>query len=298
LRGSARGSGSHRSPRTVAVASLVPAAVIVGGCFYTFIAWTVVISATPSRLMPRYEFVGLENYRTILNDERFRESFGHLLLFGTVFVSLALCLGLLLAICIDRVGARRATAFQMVFLYPLSLSWLVTGVVWQWILNPGFGLERAVRELGVSRFVFDVLVRPETAIFAVAGAAIWHAAGMVMALLLVGLRNAEPDIWRASRVEGVPTARTYLHVILPMLRPYLATAVLLLSFGALRMFDLIVAMTAGGPGFATDVPAIYIYDYTFARGRLGAGTASAVVLMLTAAIVVAPYLALELRRRA
>lgn len=186
----------------------------------------------------------------------------------------------------------------MVFLYPLSISWLVTGLVWQWVLNPGLGLERAVRALGWHDFVFDALVRPTAAIYAVAGAAVWHAAGLVMVVFLAGLRGVDPDLWRAARVEGVSTARTYRHVVLPMLRPHAFTATLLLLFATLRMFDLVVAMTGGGPGFATDMPALYIYDYTFARGRLGAGAASAVMLMLTATVVLAPYLALNLRRRA
>lgn len=270
---------------------------IVGVGFYGFIVWTVAISFTGSRLLPRYQWAGLQNYAAIFGDERFWNTLRHLAMFGILFVPLALALGLLLAIAIDRAAASRATALRMVFLYPLSISWLVTGLVWQWVLNPGLGLERAVRALGFPGFVFDALVRPGTAIYALVGAAMWHAAGLVMVVFLAGLRGVDPDLWRAARVEGVSTARTYRHVILPILRPYAFTAALLLIFATLRLFDLVVALTGGGPGFATDMPALYIYDYTFARGRLGAGAASAVMLMLTATIALAPYLALQLRRR-
>ncbi len=283
--------------RTVALAALAPAALIVSVFYYGFIGWTAFVSFTASRLLPRLEFVGIANYLVLLHDQRFRDGFGHLLLFGFVFVASALALGVGLAIAIDRQHARRAAAFRLAFLYPLSVSWLVTGLVWQWILNPSMGLERSVQALGFDGFRFEALVRPDTAIYAVAGAAVWHASGLVMALFLAGLRGIDPDLWKAARMDGVSAARTYWHVILPILRPMVLTSVLLLTFAALRMFDLVIAMTGGGPGFATDLPALYIYDYSFARGRLGLGAASAVMLMLTAVIVMAPYLALELRRR-
>lgn len=279
------------------MAALAPAIVIVAVCYYGFIGWTALVSFTSSRLLPRFEFVGFRNYLALLDDQRFLDGFGHLLLFSSVFVTLALVLGMGLAIAIDRQGPRRAAAFRLVFLYPLSMSWLVTGLVWQWILNPSMGVERSVRVLGFEGFQFDALVRPETALFVLAGAAVWHAAGLVMALFLAGLRGVDPDLWRAARMDGVSAARTYRHIVLPILRPTVLTAVLLLSFAAIRMFDLVVALTGGGPGFATDLPALYVFDYMFARGRLGTGAASAVVLMMTVVITMAPYLAMELRRR-
>ena len=281
----------------MALAALAPAAIIVAVCYYGFIGWTALVSLTASRLLPRFEFVGLSNYVALLQDRRFLDSFGHLLLFGGLFVTLALALGMGLAMAIDRQSPGRAAAFRLVFLYPLSISWLVTGLVWQWILNPSMGVERSMQALGFTGFRFDALVRADTAIYTVAAAAIWHASGLVMALFLAGLRGIDPDLWRAAQMDGISVARTYRHIVLPILRPTVLTAVLLLGFAALRTFDLVVAMTGGGPGFATDFPAVYVYDYTFARGRLGLGAASAVVLMLTAVIVMAPYLAMELRRR-
>ena len=283
--------------RLVAALALVPACLILGVAFYGFIAWTVAISVTGSRLLPRYEFTGFGNYAALIDDARFGRSFANLAVFGVLHVGIALVVGVLLAIGLDRLRRGPADTLQLVYLLPLSTSWLVTGLVWQWVLNPGMGVERAVQALGWTGFRFDVLVRQDTAIYALVAAGVWHVAGLVMALFLAGLRGVDPDIWRAARAEGIPTWRTYLHVVLPMLRTTALTAVLLLSFGVVRMFDLVVAMTGGGPGFATDMPALFIYDMTFSRSRLGIGAASAVMLMLTMLAVLAPYLALELRRR-
>ena len=217
-------------------------------------------------------------------------------MFGSVFIGVTTAAGLLLAIAVDRLGSRSRPVLRLVFLYPLSVSWLVTGLVWQWVLNPGLGIEHAVQIMGWSGFRFDVLVREPTAIYALAGAGAWHLCGLVMALFLAGLRGVDPQIWQATRVEGIPAWRAYVHVVLPMLRPYLLTVVLLLSFAVARTFDLVVAMTGGGPGFATDMPALLIYDTMFPRSQAGTAAAGAVVLMLTMVAVLAPYVTLELRR--
>jgi glucose/mannose transport system permease protein len=283
--------------RTVAIVALAPCATILCICFYGFIVWTATISFTESRLLPRYTFLGFSNYASLIQDSRFRDAFVHLFVFGGLFVGASLLLGLLLAIGIDRLGTRAAAGLRMIYLFPLSVSWLVTGLVWQWILNPGLGLERAIRSMGYPGFTLPWLVRADTAIYVVAGAAVWHISGLVMALFLTGLREVDPDIWRAARVEGIPLARVYLHVILPLLRPYGISAITLLSFSVVRMFDLVVAMTGGGPGFATDLPTLYIYDSMFARGRLGQGAAASICLLLTVLVVLAPYLVIALRRR-
>ena len=283
--------------RLVAAVALVPACMIMGVAFYGFIAWTIAISLTGSRLLPRYVFTGFGNYAALIDDARFARSFANLAAFGVLHVGIALLLGILLAIGLDRLRRGPADGLHLIYLLPLSTSWLVTGLVWQWLLNPGLGLERAIQGLGWAGFRFDFLVRQDTAIYALVAAGVWHVAGLVMALFLAGLRGVDPDIWRAARAEGIPTWRTYVHIVLPMLRATTVTAVLLLSFGVVRMFDLVVALTGGGPGFATDMPALFIYDITFSRSRLGLGAASAVMLMLTTMAVLTPYLALELRRR-
>jgi glucose/mannose transport system permease protein len=285
------------SQRGIAALSLLPAFVAVAICFYGFIAWTLVISLTSSRMLPRYDFVGLRNYLALLEDERFHVAFTNLFVFGFWFIGGTLVAGFLLAVLVDLSG-RAGAVFRTIYLYPLAISWLVTGLLWQWILNPTFGLERAVRGLGFDSFVFDWITRQDRALYTLVIAAVWHIAGLVMAIFLAGLRSIDREIWKATRIDGVPAWRVYLHVVLPMLRPYVLTVVMLLSFGVIRSFDLVVAMTGGGPGFATDMPALFMYDHTFTRSRLGSGAASAVMMMGTMIIVLAPYLYLELRKRA
>jgi glucose/mannose transport system permease protein len=280
----------------MAMMALVPAAIIVGLFYYGFIGWTVVVSLSASRLLPRYEFVGLRNYLALLDGPRFPDSFANLIVYTSLLIVMALTLGLLLAILIDRMAGGMGRLYRVVFLTPLSVSWLVTGLVWQWVLNPDLGLERGLRSLGFPGFRFGVLVQPDTAIYVLSAAGVWHVTGMVMVLFLAGLRGVDPDLWKAARIEGIPVGRTYLHIVLPILRPYVLTAIALLLFTALRSFDLVVALTGGGPGFATDLPALFIYDYIFARGRLGVGAAGAVVLMLTVLVALAPTLAITLRR--
>lgn len=240
--------------------------------------------------------MGPRNYVALAQDPRFWDSFGHLFLFGLLFIGGTLVIGVLLAIGIDALAAPGRSVARMVFLYPLSVSWLVTGLVWQWILNPSLGLEREIAGLGWTGLRIDALVRERWAIYTVAGAGTWHFAGFIMALFLAGLRGIDPEIRNALRVEGVRSAPAYLHVILPMLRPYFATALLLLGFAAARTFDLVVAMTGGGPGFATDLPTLLIYDAMFPRSQAGVAAAGAVALMSTSVLVLAPYLALQFRR--
>jgi glucose/mannose transport system permease protein len=277
--------------------ALGPAMLILAVCFYGCIAYTVGISFTSTRLLPRYDFVGWRNYALLLEDPRFGKAFLDLLVFGSLFIAATLVLGLVLALAIDAVGGRARQALQLIFVYPLSVSWLVTGLIWQRILNPGLGLEQAVHALGWAGFRFDWLVRPETALYTVVAAAVWHMAGLVMTLFLAGLHGIDPNIRRALRTEGVPRWRADLHVTIPMLRPYVVTSVLLLSFVVARTFDLVVAMTGGGPGFATDLPTLLIYDLMFPRSRAGTSAACAVVLMVTMTAVLAPYVAIEMRRR-
>ncbi|KAA2236776.1 carbohydrate ABC transporter permease [Salinarimonas soli] len=287
------------SGRVAAALALAPAALLLGVAFYGFLGWTAAISLTSSRLLPRADFVGAANYAAVMGDRRFVESFGNLLVFGVALVATAALAGLALAVVLDWLDrrGRRTGLAETVFLYPVAVSWLVTGLVWQWILNPSLGLERSVRAWGIETFAFDHLVRPGTALYALALAGAWHVAGMALAVFSAGLRGVDPDLWRAARVEGVGAHRVYLHVVLPMLGPHAMTVLLLLAFGVARAFDLVVAMTGGGPGYATDMPALYVYDHMFARGHLAVGAAAAVVLTLAAAAIVVPYLSLALTRR-
>ena len=284
------------SERLSPILALAPAFAILAVFFYGFICWTIYISFTTSRMLPRYEFAGLANYRFLLANDRWGLAYTNLLVFAAIFIVGALVLGFFTAVLVDRAGSASGF-YRTLLLYPLSISWLATGLLWQWLLNPSFGIERSVRDLGFTNFTFDWLVGQDTAIYTLVFAALWHMTGLVMAIFLAGLRGIDDDIWRATRIEGIPTWRVYIHVILPMLRPYVLTVVMLLSFGVVRLFDLVIAMTGGGPGFATDMPALFMYDQTFTRSRLGVGAASAVMILLTTAAVIAPYLYLELRKQ-
>jgi len=260
------------------------------------VLWTTLLSFTSTRLLPRYDLVGLRNYQALLADPRFALSFRNLLLFGVVFGAITLVAGFLLAAGLHAASAAARPVLRVVFLAPLSISWLLTGLVWQWILNPGLGLEAALHRLGWTTVHIDWIVREQTALYMVAVAGAWHFAGLIMVLFLAGLRGIDPDIWKMLRLERIPPWRAYAQVALPMLRPYVLTAVLLLAFAVAHTFDLVIAMTGGGPGFATDLPTLLIYDALFPRSQAGVAAACAVVLMAAVVVAVLPYVLLELGR--
>ncbi|MDR3517687.1 MAG: sugar ABC transporter permease [Azospirillaceae bacterium] len=215
--------------------------------------------------------------------------------FGVLFVGFALILGFLLAVALDQ-RIRFEGFFRTVLLYPLSMSFIVTGLAWQWLLNPAMGLQHLVREAGWDNFLFDWIIRPDRAIYTIVLAAVWHSSGLVMAIILAGLRGVDRDIWRATQVEGIPRWRTYLSIILPLLRPVVLTCVVLLIINVVRSYDLVVAMTNGGPGNATDVPGKFVIDMAFERANIGQASAAAVIMLLTVIAAVMPYFYLETRR--
>ncbi|WP_224367036.1 carbohydrate ABC transporter permease [Hyalangium versicolor] len=279
---------------TAARIALVPAALITAVCFYGFIGWTAVISMTRSRLLPVYDFVGLDQYRRLFSNDRWWTAMGNLALHGTLFILGCIVLGYVLAILIDRV-TRGESFFRTVFMLPLSMSFIVTGTIWQWLLNPTLGIQDAVRDLGWTDFVFNWIVRPDRAVYTLTLAGIWQQVGLCMALFLAGLRGIDPNIWKAARVDGIPTWRVYANIITPMLRPVFFSAFVLLSALVLKSFDLVVALTGGGPGFSSDLPGRFVVDHILNRQELGLGAAGAVMMLCTIAAVVSPYLYAELR---
>jgi glucose/mannose transport system permease protein len=176
------------------------------------------------------------------------------------------------------------------------MSFIVTGLVWQWLLNPTFGIEKMGRDLGFADFRFDWIVRQDMVIYTLVFAAVWHAAGLVMAIMLAGLRGIDEDIWKAARIDGLPPWRVYLSVVIPMLGASFATASVLLATSVVRLYDLSVAMTNGGPGVASEVPAKFVMDHLFERGNLGLATAAATSMLITVAAVVGPWLYWQSRR--
>jgi len=186
---------------------------------------------------------------------------------------------------------------RTIYLYPMALSFIVTGTAWKWILNPSLGLEKLAHDWGWSSFSFDWLVQTDTAIYCVVLAGIWQSAGFAMALFLAGLRGIDDSIIKAAQMDGASLPRIYWRIILPVLRPVVFSTVMVLSHLSIKSFDLVMALTAGGPGYATDVPATFMYAMSFTRGQIGLGAASATMMLATVAAIVVPYLYSELRSK-
>jgi glucose/mannose transport system permease protein len=253
-----------------------------------FTVWTTWVSFTPSTLLPTNGWVGLRNYRAILASRNWDIAFHNLLLFGAGFVLLTIAIGLLLAVLLDQ-RIRGENVMRTIFLYPMAVSFVVTGTVWSWLLNPGIGVQKLVNDFGWTGFRFDWLVRQDMAIYTIVIAAVWQASGFAMALFMAGLRSVEPDLIKAAQIDGAGPWRTYLRVILPTLWPIvIAVLVILLQF-AIKAFDLVRALTDGGPGISTQLPTLVVYDFMFQRGLLGRGAAAAVLMLLTLLAVLAPY---------
>jgi len=262
---------------------------------YGFILWTAWISLTDSGIMPKYDLVGFVQYITLFTKEpRWWVAIQNLFIFGSLFVALCIILGLILAILLDQ--RIRAEGFlRTIYLYPMALSFIVTGAVWRWILNPDLGLERLVQQMGFTNFTFRWLVDPNMAIYTIVIAAVWQSTGFVLALFLAGLRGIDDSIIKAAQVDGASLPRIYWKIIIPSLRPVFLSSVIILSHIAIKSFDLVMVLTRGGPGYATDVPATFMYSFAFNRGRLAFGAASAMVMFMAVMAIIIPYLYSELR---
>ena len=275
---------------------LAPSFIAVMVFVYGFIAWTAWVSLTRSRLMPRYEFDSLIQYERLADSPRFETAMVNLAIFGTLFIVIAMALGLLLAILLDQ-KIRTEGAIRTIYLYPMALSMIVTGTAWKWILNPELGIEATVKGWGFANFEFNWLVDPDMAIYTVVLAAVWQSSGFVMALFLAGLRSVDEEIIKAAQVDGIPTWRVYSAIIIPSMAPIFLSAFIVLAHLAIKAFDLVIALTGGGPGYATDLPATYMYAMAFSRGDIGQAASSAKVMMLVVFTIVVPYLYSELRTK-
>jgi glucose/mannose transport system permease protein len=263
---------------------------------YGLIAWNGYLSLSASRLLPNYEFVGLTQYAALWESERWWVALKNLGIFGGLFIGGGMALGLLLAILLDQ-KVRAEGVLRTIYLYPMALSFIVTGTAWKWILNPGLGLEHLMHQWGFEGFEFGWLVDPEMAIYCIVIAGIWQSAGFVMALFLAGLRGIDDAIIKADQVDGASLPRIYWRIIIPTLRPVFFSTLMVVSHLAIKSFDLVMALTAGGPGFSTDQPATFMYTMAFSRGQIGLGAASATVMLATVAAIVVPYLYSELRAK-
>ena len=276
--------------KLAALPMILTALVVFVGCSI----WTIVHSFTNSRLLPKLDFVGLAQYERLWSTPRWLISIENLAIYGCVALTLSLCLGFVLAALLDQ-KIRFEDGFRTIILYPYALSFIVTGLVWQWVLNPDFGVQGMVRAAGWQGFSFDPLHNPDLVLGAVLIAGLWQGTGLVTVILLAGLRGIDEDIWKASRVDGIPAWKTYLFVVIPMMRPVFMTCLVLVSAGIVKLYDLVVALTNGGPGIASEMPAKYVYDAMFAKQNLGQGFAASTIMLLTVLVVIIPWAMFEFK---
>ncbi|MEX6508396.1 carbohydrate ABC transporter permease [Jiella sp. M17.18] len=276
---------------------LLPFWAVVLAAYVGAMLWTVQISFTASKLLPVDRYVGFAQYERLFASTRWIVSLENVAIFGVLFVGGCLVIGFLLAAALDQ-HVRFENTLRTIFLYPYAMSFIVTGLIWQWLMNPTLGIQKAVHDWGFTSFRFDWVVDRDMALYALVLAGLWQASGLVMALMLAGLRGIDPEIWKASRVDGIPPWRVYLFVIVPMLRPLIVTAVVLLAISVIKAYDLVVALTNGGPGIATELPAKFIMDNLFLRQNIGLATAAATVMLITVAAVLVPWIYAEYFRKA
>ena len=273
---------------------LSPSLLLVGVCVYGFIAFTFYLSFTASTILPNMTLAGGENYARLFSLSTFFSSLGNLGLFATLYIVISMALGMTLAILIDQ-RIRAESIFRSIFLYPMALSFIVTGTAWKWLLDPSIGLERTVHLMGFESFTFNWIKDGDMAIYTVVIAAVWQTSGFVMALFLAGLRGIDNEVLNAARVDGAKSWRIYTRIIIPQLGPSFISSFVILAHMAIKSYDLVIALTGGGPGRATWLPSVFMYQYSFTRNEMAVGAASAVIMLIGIAVVVVPYVRREMR---
>ncbi len=277
--------------------ALLPMAATVLLAYLGTMLWTARVSVSSSRTFPASDFVGAAQYIRLFNNERWLLSLQNVAVYGVLFIVACLLIGFLLAVFIDQ-KVMAEGALRTIFLYPYAMSFVATGLIWQWILNPELGIQEVLHKLGFAEARFDWIVDQDMAIYTIVIATVWQAAGLVMALMLSGLRGVDEEIWKAARIDGIPRWRVYVSIVLPMLGASLSTAFVLLFVMVVKVFDAVVAMTQGGPGTASEVPAKFIMDYLFGRANIGLASAASIVLLSTVLAIVAPLYFVRSRRAA
>lgn len=293
---SARGWQRWLSSR-VNIFVVIPTVVILAIFVYGFVSYSGLLSFTDSKTVPRFEFIGFSQYATLWSNSRWHASVTNLTIFTVGFVGLSTAVGLLLAFLLDQ-KVKAEGIFRTIYLYPLAISFIVTGTAWKWALNPGLGLEKLMHDLGFALFQFDWIVNPERAIYTLIIAAVWQGSGFAMAVFLATIRGVDGEIIKAAKIDGAGLLRTYWSVVMPLLRPAFLTVLIIMVALSLRTFDLMVAMTGGGPGFATDLPTNFMYQFAFGRQRLGLAAASSVMIFIAVMALMIPFIYSELRREA
>lgn len=261
---------------------------------YGFIAYTGYLSLTNSRILPSYELVGLDNYRRLWALPHWWRAITNLAIFGSLYIVICTVLGLTIAILLDQ-KIRAEGVLRPIYLYPMALSFIVTGTAWKWFLDPGIGLEHTMHSWGWESFSFNWIKDGDMAIYTVVIAAVWQSSGFVMAMFLAGLRGVDGDIIKAAQIDGASAFTTYRRIIIPLMRPVFLSAFVVLAHLAIKAYDLVVALTGGGPGQATELPATFMYSYTFTRNLMGIGASSAIIMLVMIFSIIIPYLYSELR---
>ncbi|MBF0279824.1 MAG: sugar ABC transporter permease [SAR324 cluster bacterium] len=262
-----------------AIIGSIPMISVAVGVYVICIIYSITLSFTSSRLFPKFNFVGLKQYERLWGSPRWQISVENIWLFGFLLIAFTLIVGYLLAVFMDQ-RIKQEGLFRTIFLYPFAMSLVVTGLVWQWVLDPNLGVQSAMANWGFEWFKFAPLVNPETAIYGVIIAGVWQGTGVTMAILLAGIRGIDEDIWKASKVDGIPAWRTYFSIVLPMMKGAVATAFVLQCVSVVRVYDLIVAITNGGPGIATQMPAVFVIEHISIRQNAGVGMAAATLMLL------------------
>lgn len=300
------------------VLMITPSAIAIAIFVYGFIAWTGIVSVSRWRgIIPDYTFVGLENYARIFSTARFQTNIRNSIVFTFFFLIASLFIGLLLAALLDT-RVKGEPIFRTIYLFPMALSFVVTGTVWQWLFAPGTptdptGLNLLFHRLGLNVFqnwstVSSVIpgdgwspdwlrtkVGIPLAMIPVVVAAVWQMSGFTMAMYLAGLRGIPEELREAARVDGANEWQLFRHITLPLLQPITLSAVIILGHISLKIFDLIMTQTGGGPGNATEVPGIFMYEVTFKSNKYAEGAAAAIVMLLMVAVLVVPYLISSMR---
>lgn len=311
----------NMTAKIAAIPMVLTALVIFVGCT----SWTLIYSFTKSKLLPKKifestdlfsipmptwlvkdgaldfsiitgvvtkNFVGLAQYERLWSTPRWMISVENIAIYGILSMIFSLIIGFILAALLDQ-KIRFENTFRTILLYPFALSFIVTGLVWQWILNPEFGIQKIVRDLGFSNFTFDPLYNADIVIYGILIAGLWQGTGLIMCLMLAGLRGVDEDIWKAARVEGIPMWKTYLFIVIPMMRPVFVTTLVLIASGIVKVYDLVVAQTSGGPGLASEVPAKYVYEYMFRAQNLGQGFAASTMMLAAVLVIIIPWTIIE-----
>jgi glucose/mannose transport system permease protein len=278
--------------KIAAIPMMLTVIVVFVGCTL----WTVIYSFTDSKLLPSQNFIGLAQYQRLFTTDRWNASITNLAVYGVLSLIFAFVVGFILAVLMDQ-KIRFENTFRTIFLYPFALSFIVTGIIWQWILDPGLGLPKLLQDWGLPGGGVSLLGNQNTVLIALVIAGLWQGTGLVMVLMLAGLRGIDGEIWKAARVDGIPAWKTYLFIVIPMMRGVFITTLVIVASGIVRVYDLVVAMTHGGPGFASEMPAKYVYDFMFQRSNLGQALAASTVMLVTVFIFLVPWALIEFRQK-